>query len=158
MRSSIGSRLIRAKPQATGVDEASAAIFCPQRPPPFRPMWRRARARQRIAIVGSCLYSRSRLDEGGQANLLSAQFHDCTDHALSSGWTCDLGYLESPNVGRFRCRAAIRAFSGRHSRTLHYRIRSLRPRKRLCQRSDKGRGDHAGEAPGRRSVAGSLQR
>src|SRR5215203_2688996 len=29
LRSSIGSRLIRTKPEATGVDEAAAAIFCP---------------------------------------------------------------------------------------------------------------------------------
>ena len=64
MRSSIGSRLIRTKPQATGVDEASAAIFCPQRPPPFRRCGDERAARQRIAIVGSCLCSRSRLHRG----------------------------------------------------------------------------------------------
>ena len=90
-------------------------------------------------------------------DLVSAPFPDCTDHPPFSGWTGDLGSFASPNAGRFWRGTAFRAFSGWHSRTLHYRLRSLRPRKRLCQRSNEGRADPAGAAPARRSAAGSLQ-
>src|SRR5215203_3750926 len=46
--------------------------------------------------------------------------------ALLLAWTGDLGCFAGPRAGRFRCGTALRALSGWHSRTLDYRLRSLR--------------------------------
>ena len=135
MRSSISSRPIRTEPEATGVDEASAAIFCPPTVATFRPMWRRARARQRISIVGSCLCSRSRLHRGVMQICSLRSFTTALITLFVTLGLATSAVSQARTAGRFRCGTALRALSGWHSRTLHYRIRSLRPRKRLWQRS-----------------------